>query len=92
MKRHPDVIMQFDDVENDRAALANDGFVTASDRVCCLKANVKLLLHEDRMEIVGVNGGIVISPLFRVDVPSSSQGIWFRTETPGMEVNDKIKG
>ena len=49
------------------------------------------VLGEDRMEIVGVNGGIIVSPLFRVDVPSSSQGIWFRAKVPGMEIDDEIK-
>ena len=59
--------------------------------VLCLKANIKLFLHEDRMEIVGVNSGIIISPLFRVDVPSSSQGIWFCAKMPRTEADDEIE-
>ena len=91
MKRCPDVVVQFDDVENDGTAHMDDGFMTVSDCTCCLKANVKLFLHEDGTEIVGVNGGIVVSPLFRVDIPSSSQGIWFHAEMPRMDVDDKIE-
>ena len=91
MKRCPDVVVQFDDVKDDRTACADDGFMTVSDHARCPKANIKLFLGEDRTEIVGVNGGIIVSPLFRVDVPSSSQGIWFRAKVPGMETDDEIE-
>ena len=83
--------MQFDNVEDDRTVRADDGFMTVSDRARCLKANIKLFLGEDGTEIVGVNGGIIVSPLFRVDIPSSSQGIWFHAEMPRMEVDDEIE-
>ena len=83
--------MQFDDVKDDRTVHMDDGFVTVSNHACCPKANIKLFLGEDGTEIVGVNGGIIISPLFRVDVPLSGQGIWFRAKAPGMEMDDKIE-
>ena len=80
-----------DNVEDDRMVHADDGFMTVSDRAHCPKANVKLFLGEDRTEIVGVNSGIIISPLFRVDVLSSSQGVQFHTKVPRMETNDEIE-
>ena len=83
--------MQFDDVEDDRMAHMDDGFMTVSNHAHCLKANIKLFLSEDGTEIVGVDGGIIISPLFRVDIPSSSQGIWFHAKVPGMETDDEIE-
>ena len=83
--------MQFDDVEDDGTVHMDDGFMTVSDCTCCLKANVKLFLGEDGTEIVGVNGGIIISPLFRVDIPLSSQGIWFRAKVPRTKMDDEIE-
>ena len=83
--------MQLDDVEDDRMVCTDDGFVTVSDRAHCPKANVKLFLEEDGMEIVGVNSGIIISPLIRVDVSSSSQGVQFRAKAPGTETDDEIE-
>ena len=41
-------------------------------RLGVLEKELLLLLGEDRMEIVGVNGGIVTIPPFWVDIPSSS--------------------
>ena len=51
----------------------------------------KLLLSEHWPKILGVNPGIATIPLFGVDVPLSSEGIWLGTEFSGMETNDKIK-
>ena len=79
-------------MENDRVVHVDDGFVTVGDHAHCLKANVKLFLREDGTEIVGVNGGIIVSPLVRVDIPSSSQGVCFCAKTPRTEVYDEIEG
>ena len=59
--------------------------MTVSYHVHCPKANIKLFLHEEGTEVVGIDGGIVISPLFRVDISSSSQGIQFCAKTPRTE-------
>ena len=83
--------MQFDDVKDDRTVHTDDGFMTVNDHMYCPKANIKLFLGEDGMEIVGVNSGIIISPLFRVDVPSSSRGVWFRAKMPRTEADDEIE-
>ena len=42
-------------------------------------------------KVVQIDGGVVASRLFRVDVPSSSQGIRFCTEVTGMEADDEIE-
>ena len=44
-----------------------------------------------RSEVLWVGSGIVTTPLFKIDVPSSSQHIGFCPEFPRMEMNDKIE-
>ena len=38
-----------------------------------------------------LNTGIVAIPHFKVDVPSSSEGIGFGSELPRMETNDEVE-
>ena len=44
-----------------------------------------------RSKVVRIDGGVIASPLFRVDIPSSSQRVWLGTETSGMEVDDEVE-
>ena len=43
------------------------------------------------MEILWVNTGIVATPLFKIDVPSSTKCVRFGTELPGPKPYDKVK-
>jgi len=42
---------------------------------CSSYRDCKLFLSEDRLEVVRVDCGIASIPLFRIDVPSSSESI-----------------
>jgi len=48
-------------------------------------------LSEDGFEVVRVDCGIASIPPFRIDVPSSSESIWFCAETTRMEPDDKVE-
>jgi len=48
-------------------------------------------LSEDRLEVVRVDCGIASIPLFRIDIPLSSESIWFCAETTRAEPDDKVK-
>ena len=43
------------------------------------------------MEVIWVDSSIVAISPFGIDVPVSSKGIWFGTQLPGMEVDDKVE-
>jgi hypothetical protein len=43
-------------------------------------------------QIMRIYHGIVATPLFRVDIPSSSHSIQFAAKSSGMEVNDHVEG
>ena len=43
------------------------------------------------MKVLWVGSGIVTIPLFKIDVPSSSQHVRFCLKLPRMEANDEIK-
>jgi len=51
----------------------------------------KLFLSEDGLEVMRVDCGIASIPPFRIDVPSSSESIWFCAETTRAEPDDKIE-
>jgi len=51
----------------------------------------KLFLSEDGLEVVRVNCGVVSIPPFRINIPLSSEGIWFCAETTRVEPDDKIE-
>ena len=51
----------------------------------------KLFLSKDRLEVVRVDCGIASIPPFRIDVPSSSESIWFGAEITRAESDDKIE-
>jgi len=51
----------------------------------------KLFLSEDRFEVVRVDCSIASIPLFRINIPLSSESIQFGVETTRVEPNDKIE-
>ena len=51
----------------------------------------KLFLSEDRLEVVRVDYGIASIPPFRIDVPLSSESIWFGAEMTRVEPDNKIE-
>ena len=57
----------------------------------CLEGGCKLLVSEHWSKIVRVNSCITPFPLFRVDVPSSSQCVRFGSELSGMEMNHEVE-
>jgi len=48
-------------------------------------------LSEDELEVMRVDCGIASIPLFRIDVPLSSESIWFGTKITRAESNDKVE-
>ena len=50
-----------------------------------------MFLSEDRLKVVRVDYGIASILLFRIDIPSSSESIWFSAETTRVEPDDKVE-
>ena len=50
-----------------------------------------MFLSEDRLEVVKVDCGIASISPFRIDIPSSSESIWFGTEITRTEPDDKVE-
>ena len=50
-----------------------------------------MFLSEDGLEVVRVDCGVASIPPFRIDVPSSSESIWFCAKMTRMEPDDKIE-
>ena len=50
-----------------------------------------MFLHEYGLEVSWIYAGVIASPLFRIDIPSSSKSIGFGTEVSGMETDDKVE-
>jgi len=48
-------------------------------------------LSEDKFEVVRVNCSIASIPLFRIDIPSSSESIWFGAKITKAKSDDKIE-
>jgi len=48
-------------------------------------------LSEDGLEVVRVDCGVASIPPFRIDIPSSSESIWFSAKTTRVEPDDKIE-
>ena len=51
----------------------------------------KLFLSKDRLEVVRVDCGVASILPFRIDIPSSSESIWFNAEMTRAEPDDKIE-
>ena len=56
-----------------------------------LYRSYKLLLSKDKFEVVRVDCGIASIPPFRIDIPLSSESIWFGTEMTRVEPDDKVE-
>ena len=50
-----------------------------------------MLLSEDRFEVIKINCNIVSIFPFRIDVPPSSESVWFDAKTIRTEPDDKVK-
>ena len=50
-----------------------------------------MFLSKDGLEVMRVDCGIASIPLFRIDVPSSSESIWFCAEMTRTEPDDKVE-
>ena len=50
-----------------------------------------MFLHEHGSEVSRIYAGIIASPLFRIDVPSSSKSVGFGTEASGMESDNEVE-
>ena len=50
-----------------------------------------MFLSEDRLEVVRVDCGIASIPSFRIDVPSSSESIWFSAKMTRAEPDNKVE-
>jgi len=48
-------------------------------------------LSKDRFEVVRVDCGIASISPFRIDIPSSSESIWFGAQTIRGESDDKVE-
>jgi len=58
---------------------------------CSSYGGCKLFLSEDGLEVVRVDCDVASIPLFRIDVPSSSESIWFCAEMTRVEPDDKVE-
>jgi len=50
-----------------------------------------LFLSKNGFEVMKVNCGITSIPLFRIDVPLSSESVWLGTKMTRPEPDDKIE-
>ena len=50
-----------------------------------------MFLSEDGLEVVRVDCGVASIPPFRIDIPSSSESIWFCAEMTRTEPDDKVE-
>ena len=50
-----------------------------------------MFLSEDGLEVVRVDCGVASISPFRIDVPSSSESIWFGAEITRVESDDKVE-
>ena len=50
-----------------------------------------MLRSEYRVEVLWINTGIVAIPLFKVDIPLSSECVRFGSELSGTEMNDEVE-
>ena len=50
-----------------------------------------MLLSEDRFEVMKIDYGIASIPPFRINIPSSSESIWFGAKMTRTESDDKVE-
>src|SRR6266481_5141988 len=56
-----------------------------------MKGQCQLLGSEYWVKVLRVSSGIVTIPIFKIDIPSSSQHVGFHSELPRTEANDKVE-
>ena len=56
-----------------------------------LYGGCKLFLSKDGLEVVRVDYGVASIPPFRIDIPLSSESIWFGAEMTRAEPDDKVE-
>ena len=56
-----------------------------------LYGGCKLFLSKDGLEVVRVDCGVASIPPFRIDIPSSSESIWFCAKMTRTEPDDKVE-
>jgi len=58
---------------------------------CSSYGGCKLFLSKDGLEVMRVDYGVASIPPFRIDVPLSSESIWFCAEMTRAEPDDKVE-
>ena len=48
--------------------------------------------REDRLQVVQIYAGVAVTSLFKIDVPTSCEGIGFGAQTSGAEADDHVEG
>ena len=86
------IVVKFDNVEDLHVSSTDGSKRLNSEHVRSTQTHSQLLLGKDGAKIVRINRGIITSPLFRVDIPSSSESIRFGTQMARMETDNKIEG
>ena len=56
------------------------------------QGDAEMFRREDGSEIVRIHAGVALTPLFKVDVPSSSQSIGLGAQATRTETNNHIEG
>ena len=46
--------------------------------------------REDRLQVVRIYAGVAVTSLFKIDVPTSCEGIRFGAQTSGAEADDHV--
>ena len=50
-----------------------------------------MFLSEDRFEVVRIDYGVASIPLFRINIPLSSESIWFCAKMTRVESDNKVE-
>jgi hypothetical protein len=85
VKCRTDIGVELLDVHDDDSSEDGSSKTGGSEGSC------QLFVRKNGTKIVWVYAGIVVAPLFRIDVPSSSQGVRFCSEASGTEANDEVE-
>ena len=80
-----DVLVKFFGVDDCSAAEGNGVKLSGAE------GGGKLFVSKNGAEVVWVDCSVVATSLFRVDVPTSCQGVGLGAKLAGVEVNDKVE-
>ena len=73
--------------------LVHDHYCTENG-ICqfsCMEQVSQLFISEYRTKTVRIDSSIITISPFRVDVPSSSQRVWFHTKSPRVETDNEVE-